>query len=170
MANLAGGDANFVYSADHGDYLVDAFNGDTACTISTSGGLYSSATDTNTCPPKVGDIVCYGDGSQSGWTFEDFQDWSETGGTTSIEAHCDVVVAVGAASTDFVDTIGGDLDDSIAQRTFSEAEYQDLYTVRLTLGARTDVLDVVFCTDVSGSFFDDIINFHNAVPTIVCGE
>lgn len=170
MANLAGGDSAFVYSSDPSNFISDAFNGGAECATGTTQSLYNSATDTITCPPKVGEIVCYGTGSQDGWTFEDFQDWFDTGSTTSVESHCDVVVAVSTSTSYTVETVGGDLDDSIALRFFSETDFQNLYTLRLTLGARTDILDVVFCTDVSGSFFDDISNFQDAAPTIICGK
>lgn len=160
MVNLAGGGSRFKYNAAHAEYIWDAFDG--------GSGLYNSANSTSTCPPKPGDLVCSGRLSQAGWTFQDFQNWYDTGSYSFISSHCDIVVAVTDATQ--VTTIGGNLGNTTLERTFTKANYESQYAVRLRLGGRPGMLDVVFCTDISGSFADDIANFQAQVPEIICGE
>lgn len=162
MVNLAGGGTRFAYNAGHAPYIHDAFNG--------GSGLYDSATDTASCPPKPGDLVCAGRLATAGWTFENFETWAE-GTYGFISSHCDVVTEVTGDTTDYsVKTIGGNLGDTVKRNTYTKATFQSAYAVRLRLGGRKGQLDIVFCTDISGSFSDDIANFRAQVPIIICGR
>ena len=109
----AGAGNQFVYSANHRDYILDAIKKrkDGKTTAPFVGYRL------NETAPLPGDLVCFSRGGDAGKvTFDNAPTYPIGDKRKYFESHCDIVVAKRATA---IDVIGGNVSDSVTRATIT---------------------------------------------------
>ena len=110
VMDQAGAGPDFNYAISHREYIEAAFDGF---------GLYNTVRDADNTAARVGDLVCRGRSTTTGWQYSNFVNWNNSGGGF-IPTHCDLVTAVSGSN---VTIIGGNLGNTVRQEVKAVSSY-----------------------------------------------